>query len=147
MGNLITAGSSIFIPLIVRGQILPYLFHPYKWGGIPWEPPGSLTLLITTVLCNIILLQIIATISGVMATLRECDTYDITESYWKSFWPVLGFVIGNIVIYCVPVIKALFLAAFMWLPYADYLVHGALVSIFVLFIGAKGNTKLINELC
>jgi|688.fasta_scaffold93856_3 hypothetical protein len=147
MGNLITAGSSIFIPFFVKTSILPAIYDPYRWGGIPWDPPNIVVLTTIKIFFNLILLQAVAFITGIMTTMATCDNYDFGVIYKNTFWPLLGFIIGNIVITVIPIIKATILPAFMWLPYAHYIVHGSLVAIFVLIFGAWGSTDNINAIC
>lgn len=147
MGNLITAGSSIIIPFFVRLTVLPAIYNPYRWGGIPWKPPNIIVFTVIKIFFNIILLQAVAYVGGIMSAMAACDTYDPWTVYRNTYWPILGFIIGNIVITILPVIKATILPAVMWMPYAHYIVHGFLVAIFVLLFGAFGTTTNINETC
>lgn len=148
MGNLVTAGLSIFVPLTTHLVTLPYILHPSRWGGTPWKEPGALKLSLLTMLSNMIMMIILGTLSGVMTTRQKCNRSDVWKSLWKSIWPIAGFVIGSIILAMAPVLKAPMLAAFSsWLPYAGWIVHGAIVAIFVLAFGALGNTKLRREVC
>lgn len=147
MGNLITAGVSIFIPFVVRLKVLPIIYDPYRWGGIPWEPPNIFIFTFVKIFFNLLILQVFAFMSGIMSTMANCDKVDAWLAYKNTYWPLLGFVIGNIVITVLPIIKATILPAVMWFPYAHYLVHGALVAIFVLIFGAWANTNNIDAVC
>ena len=147
MGNLITAGTSIFIPFFVRLTVLPAIYNPYRWGGIPWKPPNIIIFTIVKIFFNLFLLQCVAFITGIMSTMAACDNYDAWTIYKNTYWPLLGFIIGNIIITTVPIIKATILPAVMWMPYAHYIVHGSLVAIFVLIFGAIGTTDNINAIC
>ena len=51
-----TAIGTIFAPLITTEFIMPTIFHPYKYGGIPFKPPSFLKY--TTIYVGIILLII-----------------------------------------------------------------------------------------
>jgi hypothetical protein len=147
MGNLITAGTSIVIPFFVRSTVLPAIYDPYRWGGIPWSPPNIITFTIVKIFFNLIILQAVAFLTGIMSTLANCDNYDAWIIYKNTYWPLLGFIIGNIVISGFPIIKATILPGVMWMPFAHYIVQGGLVAIFVLIFGAWGNTENINHIC
>jgi hypothetical protein len=146
MGNLIVTIGSIFVPLVSEKLLIPFIFHPLRYGGIPWSEPG-ITASILTWFLNIAMLIILSTISGMMSTTRECNKKDIMRSIKRSTWVILGYFIGNFVSFFLPIIKAPILLATMWLPYAGYIAHGSLVSIFVLLFGAMGNAKLRSEIC
>ncbi len=146
MGNLIVTIGSIFIPLISDKLIVPFVFHPLSWGGIPWSEPGISASILTT-LTNILMLTSLSTISGLMTTSRKCDKRDLILSIKRSLWVLVGYFIGNMVAFFLPIIKAPILLATMWLPYAGYLAHGTLVSFFIMLFGAMGNAKLRSDIC
>ena len=146
MGNLIVTIGSIFIPLISDKLIIPFLYHPMRWGGIPWNEPGMSASFLSFSF-NILMLITLATISGMMTTTRKCNKKNFYRSLKRSIWVVLGYIIGNMSAFFLPIIKAPMLIATMWLPYAGYLAHGVIVSIFVLLFGAMGNARLRIEIC
>jgi hypothetical protein len=147
MGNLLVSIASIFVPLGTRKIIIPYFFHPYN-TEIPWSPPSPFRLNLVSNFFNVLILMVLGTISGVMATLRYCDKYSFYIGFKHTIWLVVGFVIGNLVLVIFPMLKAPILVAVNnWLPYADYIVHGLIVSLFVLFFGAIGNELLIKAVC
>ena len=147
MGNFIVTTGSVFIPLFTKLVTVPYFYHPHHWGGIPWEEPGGIGLNIVSFIFNVLTLAILATVSGMMTTERECRKYKVWKSMKRSIWAILGYIIGNIVIFMLPVVKAPLLAIFAWLPYAGYLVHGMMVSAFVMLFGALGNQVLRMQVC
>lgn len=146
MGNLIVTIGSVFIPLISDKLIIPFMYHPSRWGGIPWSEPG-ISASILSFFSNIMMLVILSTISGMMTTSRKCRKKDLKQSVKRSTWVVLGYIIGNIAAFFLPIIKAPILMATMWLPYAGYIAHGILVGLFVLLFGAMGNARLRMEIC
>ena len=147
MGNLIVTGASIFIPLLNKLVTVPFLFHPYRWGGVPWKAPGDITVMLATFIMNILMLSILATISGMMSTEKECRKHDVWLSFKRSMWAILGYIVGNIVVFLMPLLTAPLLAMFVWLPYAGIIVPSMMVSIFIMLFGAIGNTVLRSNVC
>ncbi len=146
MGNLIVTIGSIFVPLITDKVFIPYIYHPSRWGGVPWSEPGMFSGILKTIL-NISVIAILGTISGMMTTKKECNKTDVWLSLKRSTWPILGYLIGNIMITFLPILKAPLLMFFIWFPFASYLTHGFLVSLFVMFFGALGNGRIRLDLC
>lgn len=142
-----TAASSIGIPLFNHLVTIPYLFHPQRWGGIPWKEPNFLVMGLVTFILNVLCLMGVGTISGLMTTERECRQTDLWKSIRRSLWVVVGFVVGQIAIFFMPFVKAPLLAFSLWMPYAGWIIHGICVSVFVLFFGAIGNALLRAEVC
>lgn len=147
MGNFITSATSVFIPLISDEVIVPYVFHPYRWGGIPWQPPNQFVQTIVSKLSSIILLSLVSTISGIMSTINECRQYDVWKSFKRSIWVIYGYIIGSIILVIAPFIKAPLLATMAFIPYADYLVSGIITAFPIMFMGALGNMVLRYQVC
>lgn len=147
MGNIITAVSSIGIPLFNHLVTIPYLLHPNRWGGIPWKTPHFMYLSVLKFIINTISLMIMGTLSGMMSTSKECRKTDLLLSIKKSLWVVLGYIIGSVVMTFLPFIKSPLLTLTVWMPYAGWIIHGICVSVFVLFFGAIGNSKLRKSIC
>jgi hypothetical protein len=147
MGNIVASGLSIGVPLANHLVTIPYIFHPHRWGGVPWSEPNFLFKGIITFALNTLVLMIIGTISGLMTTKKECNKTNIARSIKRSLWLVMGYVLGNLMLFIFPFIKAPFLPFTLWLPYAGWLVHGFCVSVVVLFFGAMGNSILRQEVC
>ena len=147
MGNIITASTSTIIPLFNHLVTVPYLMHPHRWGGVPWKEPGFFYVAIIGFLVNILSLMIMGTISGLMTTKKECRKTNISRSIKRSLWIVAGYLFGNGVLTFLPFIKAPLLIFLFWVPYAGWVVHGILVSMFILIFGAMGNSMLREEVC
>lgn len=147
MGNLIVTVSSIFIPLFNKLVTVPYILHPYRWGGVPWTEPSQLFVMFLNFVFNLMLLSAVSTLSGMMTTEEDCRKHDIWVSFKRSTWVMLGYVIGSIVIFLAPIAKAPILAVSTWIPYAGLLVHNALVSLFVMLFGAIGNSVTRADVC
>jgi uncharacterized protein YacL len=147
MGNLLVASTSTFVPLFNHLVTIPYLYHPQRWGGIPWVEPGGITVGILEFVFNIITLLIMGTLSGMMTTQRECNKINVRYSIKRSLWVILGYLVGNTIVYLLPFIKAPVLAMLIWMPYAGWVAHGLLVAFSVLLFGAMGNAYQRWEIC
>jgi len=147
MGNIIAATSSIGIPLFNHLVTIPYIFHPQRWGGIPWKEPNFILLSLITMIFNVVCLMLIGTISGLMTTKQKCRKTNLLKSIKRSLWVAVGYIIGNMVMMLLPFIKSPLLVLSLWMPYAGWIIHGICVSLFVLLFGSIGNSKLRNEVC
>ena len=147
MANLLATMTSIVIPLWVSEIFVPFLYHPYRWGGIPWSPPSHFNMMLITKILTFGLLTVTGTLSGMMSTIGKCRKSDWRKSLHRSLWFVLGYVLGNLMVIFIPFIKAPLLAGLMFLPYAKYIAHGLLVGIMTLIFGAIGNQILRDEVC
>ena len=139
MGNLITATVTIYSPLITKEYLIPTILHPYRWGGIPFQPPGPLKYAFLYLLFNMLIIGTAATISGLMTTARECRRVSFWTSVVNARWSLLFALIAMIVIALLPFIKAPVLAILSWLPYANHIVTGLYMAILVLIGGMIGN--------
>lgn len=147
MGNLVVAATSVMVPLFNRTITVPFFYHPYRWGTIPWHEPNPWIVFGLTVFFNIIMLSILGTISGMMSTMRECRKYDFWESVTRSFSIVVGYIVASGFLFMFPMIKAPFLSMLSSVPYASYIVQGFLVAPFILIVGAISNQALRKSIC
>ena len=147
MGNLLASIASIGVPLFNHLVTIPYIFHPYRWGGVPWTPPGIFTLGIITLIANVAAMMLLGTLSGIMSTKQKCDKVDIAKSIKRSIWITLGFLISNAVLSVLSSLKGPILIWLSFLPYASWVVQGVMCSIVVLLFGSIGNTLLRSEVC
>jgi hypothetical protein len=147
MGNFLAAGLSIFVPLFNHLITIPFIFHPYRWGGTPWSPPHWMIIGAMKVLLNISTLMLLGTLSGMMNTQRQCRKIDLLRSIKRSLWLVAGYFFGNAMLFAMPFIKVPLLAFTIWIPYSGWIVHGVLLAAILLFFGAMGNSFLRAEVC
>lgn len=147
MGNLIASLGSIGVPLFHHLVTIPYLYHPRRWGGVPWVPPSLIQLAIVTVLLNIISMVILGTVSGIMTTKQKCQKSNLLKSMLNSVWVVAGLLIGNVFMSFFGAIKGPFLVWLNWMPYASWVVQGIMVSLLVMIFGSIGNTLLRKSVC
>lgn len=146
-GNFISALLSIPVPLITRMLFIPYLFHPSRWGGHPWTPPSELIQTGLSVVINLLIIFLLGILSNIMVTLKTCNKKDLSASARRASWTVIGWVIGSIVIFFLPFLKAPLLTFTIAVPFAGYLVTGLLVSIFVYIFSEIGNNVIISDVC
>lgn len=147
MGNLIATSASIIIPMVNKLIIVPYVFHPYRWGGVPWSQPSDLLIMFANFALNIVMLMGAGTLSGIMTTEAACNRHDTWIAFKRSAWIILGYLVGNWVVFALPIIKAPMLAILSWLPYAGLVVHGLLVAFWVMLFGAIGNSVNRADVC
>jgi hypothetical protein len=144
---MLAASASTFVPLFNHLVVMPYLYHPTRWGGIPWYEPSAMMSGFMHMLLNIIVLSLIGTFSSMMSTLGACNKSNLTISLKRSIWLVLGYLVGTSVISIMPFLKAPMLSIGNLFPYANWIVHGFLVSFFVLIFGAIGNKVARGNVC
>jgi hypothetical protein len=147
MGNLLASTISIGVPLFNHLVTIPYLYHPYRWGGIPWTPPGFLKLAIATLIANVALIMLIGTISGIMSTKQKCNKTDLKKSIINSLWLTFGFLLSNGLLSVFASLKGSALVWLAFMPYASWIVQGLMSFVVVLFFGALGNNMLRNSVC
>ena len=147
MGNLVVTLASIPLPLITDKIIAPFIFHPERWGGIPYRPPGYFKLTFFTGCVNIAILIALSMLSSATSAIRECDKVDWWISFKRSGWVVLGYLLGNLFAFTMPIIKSPMISVLMFLPYCGYWVNGLIVAPFILLMGALMNTRVRTDIC
>ncbi len=147
MGNVVTLMVTTVSPLITKEYLIPKLMHPTQWGGIPFKPPSTIKYMLMYVFFNLMLIGSAATLSGLMTTARECGKYNLRTALGNSWWAMLFGFLGIIVVSMFSFIKAPVLALLSWLPYANHLVTGLYIAIFVLIGGMIGNNYNRRDVC
>jgi hypothetical protein len=147
MGNFLATLGTIGVPLFNHLVTIPFIYHPYRWGGVPWKAPGWFQLALVTLIANITLIMILATIGNIMSTKQSCNKQDIQLSAIHSFWKVAAFLLGSAILSIFSSFKGPLLVWLSWLPYASWIIHGIIVAIPVLLLGAVGTTVLIRRVC
>lgn len=133
-GNVLAAVMALVIPLITRHFIIPYIYHPYRYGGIPFVPPsfmeaqGLYFLIITAVIFGMYL------ISGFMDSLRLCDRWDFNIIIYNFKKVLLPLIICFICLTCFPITKIPFLILPITIPFAEEVANGIFWSI-ATFVG------------
>jgi hypothetical protein len=82
-----------------------------------------------------------------MSTKKKCDKVDIGKTMWRNIWRILGFLAGNAALAVFSSLKGPMLVWLGWVPYASWVVHGVLVAIPVLIMGALGTSVLLSDVC
>jgi hypothetical protein len=147
MGNLLATLGTIGVPLFNHLVTIPFIYHPNRWGGIPWQAPSLMQLTIVTFIANISLVLLLGTLGGIMSTKKKCDKVDIGKTMWRNIWRILGFLAGNAALAVFSSLKGPMLVWLGWVPYASWVVHGVLVAIPVLIMGALGTSVLLSDVC
>jgi hypothetical protein len=148
MGNTILGISLITSPIITNELVLPFIFHPYRWGGIPWTPPSTFMQSLVRFISNTLLFFVFAIANYMASTVKRCDKYDFWQSFKRTLWPFLAFLLANAFFSFATVIKAPIISATnTWLPYAGHIVQGTLVATMVMLFSAIGRDMLLKEVC
>ena len=147
MGNLITAMVTIASPLITKEYLIPTIMHPYRWGGIPFSPPGPFKYAFLYLFFNMLIIGSAATLSGLMTTARECRRIDLWTSIVNARWALLFALLAIIILAVFSFIKSPVLAFFSWMPYANPIVTGLYMSILVMVGGMIGNGYNRKNVC
>ena len=146
-GNILTAIMALFAPYIVRFHLLPYIYHPYRYGGIPFVAPSNIEF---QVMYYAIIMAIVTGfyfVAGYMATLKICDKSDIKiilYNYPKLFAMMTSCMILLLVF---PLVKLPFLQTMMIVPYANEVVNGIFWSIFCFLGVAWANRETVYNVC
>jgi hypothetical protein len=147
MGNLLATLGTIGVPLFNHLVTIPFIYHPYRWGGIPWQAPGWLELAVVTFTANVSLILLLSVLGGIMSTKQKCNKYDVRLSLKRSIWKLLGYFIGSTVLAVASSLKGPALVWLSWLPYSNWIVHGVMVAIPILLLGALGTNILRADVC
>lgn len=147
MGNLITTLTAIPLPLLVQEVIIPYVMHPYRFGGIPFEPPGLFLSVFMNVFFTLIIIGLVATLSGMMTTVRQCKKIQFWTSVYNAKYAMTGGLFGLIILALFPTIKAPLLTIMPRLPFAGVLVTGLYLALFVMIGGMYGNNYNLKDIC
>ncbi len=137
---------SIFTTIIVKDILLPYIFHPYRWGSIPWGV-NPIILIICKLVLNILFIMGLGTFVGVMETTKSCKKYNIKQSFNYSKWYAITFTMTQIFLYLLPYHKLPLLIPGWWIPYSDHIVTGILCIIPLLITSFVVNGYLNEKIC
>jgi hypothetical protein len=146
-GPLMVSTASIFTPFVTEKIIVPFLFEPGRLGSIPWTDPSAFYLGSVGFLVKVAILVFFGVISNTMGSLRQCKKWRFAASLKRSLWILVGWLGGTTLLTILPFIKMPLLAVFFWLPYADWFVHGFVVSIFVFISAIIGRGMTIRDVC
>lgn len=146
-GNLIVALIGLFAPFISKMYIVPYIYHPYRYGSIPFLTPSYTERMSVYYLVVTGLLSIFYIFSGYMNSIKVCKTsdYSLVIYNFKKF--ALFLILCMLLLIIFPLVKIPLLTNFMMIPYANEFVNGIFWSMFA-FIGAVwANIDTVHKLC
>jgi hypothetical protein len=145
--SLTTIGA-IFAPLVTTELIIPALMHPYSYfGSIPFEPPGMFKYMFLYLLSIVVMIEILATISNIMATEKECNKANIMSSILNSRWSGIFAIIGVCFIFLMPFVKVPLLVLLFPVPFSNQIVNGLILSLFVMFGTYISHNYSIRDTC
>lgn len=146
-GNLLNALLALFTPYLVRFHLLPFIYHPYRYGGIPFTAPSFFEHQSMYYICILMIISICYFISSYMATLKICrqSNYQIATFNYRKLLTML--ILCLIILIIFPIAKIPLLTYMIMLPYANEAVNGIFWAIFT-FIGvAWSNRTNIYQVC
>lgn len=147
MGNLITAGGSVFAPFLTTEVLIPFIYNPIRFNNIPFVQPSTLKYMFWYLFFNCVIVFFLGTIGGTMSSLKECDKMNILTSMNGAKWPVLFTIFGLLFLFMFPIIKAPLLVVTGMIPHSNLLVTGIFLSFFVLLGGFLGNRYTRTNVC
>ena len=147
LAHSVTAIGSIFAPLLTQELILPYIYHPYRLGRIPFKAPGMFEYVTVYLLAIVLIIGTCATIAGMMSTTKECHKISVWKSIIEAKWAMFFGIIGISVLFFLSVIKAPLLVLMAPVPYSNLLVTGIMLSMFVVFGHYLGTNYLLRDVC
>ena len=146
-GNLLSSFFAFMTPYLVRFHLLPYIYHPYRYGGIPFTAPSFFEYQGMYYAFIIIFISLFYFISNYMATLKICDNYDYKITIFNYRKLLLMLILCILLLIIVPIVKIPFLTSMIILPYANELVNGIFWAIFT-FIGVVwANRETVYMVC
>jgi len=147
MGNFITTLVSTTSPFITKNIIIPTILHPHVLGGVPFNKPSTLLYFTLYILGNFLIIGSTSILSGMMTTMQKCRKYSFLNSVKNSRWVLFFTLLGIIFINIFSFTKSPVLAFISWMPYANDIVTGLYLALFVMLGGILANTSNRNEVC
>ncbi len=146
-GNLIVALIGLFAPFITKMYILPYIYHPYRYGQIPFQPPSYTERMVTYYMIIIGILTIFYVFSGYMNSIKVCkqSDYSLVIYNFKKFG--LFLIICLLLLIIFPLVKIPILTNFMMIPYANEFVNGIFWSMLAFTGAVWANRDTVYKLC
>lgn len=149
-GNVLAFLTAIITPYLVRFNLLPYLYHPYRYGGIPFSAPSFFEYQSLYYIFILVILTIMYILSGFMAIYKTCNRPP-SQSYPIILYNITKFLIVMFVclfiLFFMPLIKYPLLSTLIILPYANEIVNGIFWALFTLFGVTWANMDNVSRIC
>ena len=149
-GNTLATIMALILPYLTRFHILPYMYHPYRYGGIPFTPPSFFEFQSMYYIIIFGVLIFFYLISGFMSIYKICNKPP-AESYDVILYNVIKFLLTLFVclfiLFFLPLLKFPFLTAFVILPYANEIVNGIFWAFFTLVGTTWANIDNVTRVC
>jgi hypothetical protein len=144
---IITIIAIIITPLITKEILIPWLMHPRKFGGIPFKPPGFIKYSLLYIFVSYTFLTSISLVTQSMKSIDTCNKIDIWEAIYQSKWILLFIIIGFIVLFVLPIIKAPLLVMLLALPYSTHIATGVAMLPFSLCGHYIASKRYMKQVC
>lgn len=139
---------TFIIPITIIKTLVPYIFRPDMYGGLPWYEPSIYNVLFVYYIGITTLIYIVVFIFCGLQTLNKCKKINYwvnaKNSFQIIFWVIIGIILMNTLL--LPHIKSILLQSIP-IPYSLQIVDGLLLSIIVLLGSSISGTKSINDVC
>lgn len=149
-GNLLTIFMAFILPYIVRFHFIPYLYHPYRYGGIPFTPPSFMEYQ------GIYYLTILGVLSGFYILSGFLNVYKFCQRPFNDSYPIILYNLTKFlfvlficlfILFFLPLLKYPLLSTLIIVPYANDLVNGIIWSIFTMIGVTWANISTISQVC
>lgn len=137
----------IIIPLLTKELIIPYLLHPFRFGGIPFKKPSAIKYGILYLLIIVFIICALDSLSNSLTTMKECNEVNMWKSIKATKWMAISISFGLILLFLVPFLKAPLLALFFAVPYSNQIVTGIMLLPFALFGYFIGKRTVKKNVC
>jgi len=146
-GNLLATLFALFTPYLVRYNLLPYIYHPYRYGGIPFVAPPFFELQMMYYVFIIACITFSYFIAGYMGSLKVCRYSDYKIVLYNYPKLLVLLLICVAVLVFLPFVKIPLLTVTSMLPFAGELINGVFWAL-ATFIGiAWANRFNVYQIC
>lgn len=146
-GNLLVLIFTILAPYFSRQYFLPYLYHPYRYGGIPFTPPKFIEFQMVYYFGILMISAIVYFVSGYLNSLKLCQKTEYQKVIYNYPKVLLLQLVAIFVLLFIPIFKVYLLTFMIIFPYANELVNGLIIGV-ATFLGAVwANRSTVYQIC
>lgn len=148
-GNMIATLLALVTPYFVRNYILPHLYHPYRYGGIPFMPPGFFEFQLLYYIFIMGLLTCYYLMSAYLNIYKFCDKSPV-ESSPTIFYNITKFLLVMLICFLILIFvpfKLWVAAGLIFIPHANELINGIVWCLFTLFGVSWANIDNVLNIC
>lgn len=145
---LIPAILTLILPISIYKTVMPWVFRPDTFGGVPWSEPSLILQTIIYYFCLTVVVYFLGIVSSIMMSLQKCRKISwSTSAKYATFvisWLWLGVILINTLF--LPFGKA-YLLSFLKIPYSIYFVDGLMLTPFVLLGTFMARSNTLYDVC